>query len=154
MLMFAVLSACLALTPAGRLLGTSHPTGRLLATSLPPFMNVVDMKPAWPNSFLSIQPTFTVQDWPKAKIFMGEYLDRTRTERCPMYSGWTICGSKLFCREAFPDGDAVVTHLRPRWGWGGSPHLPSTRHWSLKPLASAFAKVCLLKLSPRAALTL
>eukprot|EP00966_Prymnesium_polylepis_P328779 7384540-Prymnesium_polylepis.1 len=77
----------------------------------PPRMNVVDLKPCWANDFLTLQPTYRVSDWAKARPIMAEYLDKARTERGAMYCGWTTCGDKLFCREAFADADFVLAHV-------------------------------------------
>ena len=74
-------------------------------------MNVVDRTPAWENTFLTLQPTFVVEDWAKARPLMAEFLDKTRTQRGAMYSGWTVCGDKLFCREAFAESAFLLEHL-------------------------------------------
>ena len=47
-------------------------------------MNVVDRTPAWENTFLTLQPTFVVEDWAKARPLMAEFLDKTRTQRGAM----------------------------------------------------------------------
>jgi quinol monooxygenase YgiN len=73
-------------------------------------MNVVDMKPYWDYDFFTVQPMYTVSDWARAKPIMADFLDRARTERGTMYSGWTVSGDKLFCREAYHDADAVIAH--------------------------------------------
>ena len=56
-----------------------------------------------PYTFLTIQPTFTVQDWSSAKPIMEEFVTRTRREANCMYYGWSKTGDKpgdkLFCRE-------------------------------------------------------
>ena len=75
-------------------------------------MNVVEVTPAWENTFLTLQPTFVVEDWAKARPLMAEFLDKTRTQRGAMYSGWTVCGDKLFCREAFAESAFLLEHLR------------------------------------------
>ena len=74
-------------------------------------MNVVEVTPAWENTFLTLQPTLVVEDWAKARPLMAEFLDKTRTQRGAMYSGWTVCGDKLFCREAYTDAAGVLAHL-------------------------------------------
>ena len=75
-------------------------------------MNVVDRTPAWENTFLTLQPTLVVEDWAKARPLMAEFLDKTRTQRGAMYSGWTVCGDKLFCREAYAESAFLLEHLR------------------------------------------
>ena len=75
-------------------------------------MNVVEVTPAWENTFLTLQPTLVVEDWAKARPLMAEFLDKTRTQRGAMYSGWTVCGDKLFCREAFAESAFLLEHLR------------------------------------------
>lgn len=56
-----------------------------------------------PFTFLTIQPTFTVTDWSRAKPIMEEFVARTRREANCMYYGWSKTGDKpgdkLFCRE-------------------------------------------------------
>ena len=62
--------------------------------------------------FVSLQPTFTVSDWGRAKAIMEDYLAcaRAETDTC-MYCGWTVSGDQLFARMAHVDGAAVVDHL-------------------------------------------
>lgn len=74
-------------------------------------MNVVDVMPFWSYDFYSVEPTFTVVDWPAARPLMAAYLDKVRAERGAMFCGWTVCGNKLFCREGFHDAGAVRDHL-------------------------------------------
>ena len=74
-------------------------------------MNVVDRTPAWENTFLTLQPTLVVEDWAKARPLMAQFLDQTRTQRGAMYSGWTVCGDKLLCREAFAESGFLLEHL-------------------------------------------
>ena len=66
------------------------------------------------NTFLTLQPTFIIKDLAKAEPFMKQCVDATRTESGCLYYGWTISddGTKLFCREAYIDGNAVDTHLK------------------------------------------
>ena len=47
-------------------------------------MNVVEVTPAWENTFLTLQPTLVVEDWAKARPLMAEFLDKTRTQRGAM----------------------------------------------------------------------
>ena len=63
------------------------------------------------HSFLTIQPTFTVKDWALAEPVMADFVQRTQTEKGCMYYGWSTCGEKLFCREAYVDAVAVLDHL-------------------------------------------
>ena len=83
----------------------------LVARAPAPRMNVVDFMPFWENNFFTVEPTYTIRDWAAARSIMAEYLDSVRTERGAMFSGWTICDDKLFCREAFHDAGAVVAHM-------------------------------------------
>ena len=62
-------------------------------------------------NFIAIQPTFTLLDRAKAEPFMKACVEATKSEAGCVYYGWTICGDKLFCREAYIDGDAVNAHL-------------------------------------------
>lgn len=61
--------------------------------------------------FCTIQPVFTLTDQAKAEPFMKQCVDATATEEGCIYYGWTIKGDKLYCREAYVDGDAVNVHL-------------------------------------------
>jgi len=74
-------------------------------------MNIVTRTEPWEYSFLTLEPTYSVKDWVAAEKIMARFLDKTRRERGAMYSGWTVCGDKLFCREAFPDGNSLGDHL-------------------------------------------
>ena len=60
---------------------------------------------------LTIQPTFTVQDWSKAEPIMAEFTDKTSKESNCIYYGWTRSGDKLFCREAYSSANGVLEHL-------------------------------------------
>jgi len=75
-------------------------------------MNVVDFMPFWEYSFLTVQPTYTVSDWAKARPIMAEFLELSRSERGAMFSGWTVCGDKLFCRDGYHDAAAVTVHMK------------------------------------------
>jgi hypothetical protein len=78
-------------------------------------MNVVDRLPpdydVTSNNFISVGSTYIVGDWAAAKPVISEFLDQTRTEKGAMYSGWTRCGDKLHCREAYPDADFLSAHV-------------------------------------------
>ena len=74
-------------------------------------MNIVERTLPWEYSFLSLQPTIVVEDWSAAKRLMADYLDKTRTQRGTMYSGWTVCGDKIFCREAFGEAEFLLEHM-------------------------------------------
>jgi len=63
------------------------------------------------NTFLTIQPTFTVSDWDAAAPIMADFVERTKTETGCLYYGWSRCGDKLFCREAYSDAAGVLAHL-------------------------------------------
>jgi len=62
--------------------------------------------------FCSIHPYFTVVDHAAAKPIMDEFVEKTKAETGCCYYGWTLQGDKLFCREAYTDGDAVLAHLK------------------------------------------
>ena len=74
-------------------------------------MKKVDGENADTSKFLTIQPTFTINDMAKAEPFMKKCVDLTKNEAGCMYYGWTIQGDKLFCREAYVDAAAVQAHL-------------------------------------------
>ena len=63
------------------------------------------------ENFCTIQPTFTIVDLATAEPLMKECVDATKAEKGCVYYGWTIKDDKLFCREAYVDGDAVDAHL-------------------------------------------
>ena len=63
--------------------------------------------------FVSIHPTFTLVDKAKALPIMKRFVEATKNnETGCIYYGWTICGDKLFCREAYVDGAAANAHLK------------------------------------------
>lgn len=62
-------------------------------------------------NFLTIEPTFTILNPELAEPIMKEFVEKTRTEKGCLYYGWSKCGDKLFCREAYVDGEAVLAHL-------------------------------------------
>jgi len=68
--------------------------------------------PFWEYSFITVQPTYTVHDWPAAKRAMAEFMDAARSERGAMYCGWTSCGDQLFCREAYHDAGSAIAHMQ------------------------------------------
>ena len=75
--------------------------------------------------FITIQPTFTIKDAEKAKGIMDRFVAATESEAGAIWYGWTVArgtprspsniipcnGDKLYCREAYVDGDAVLAHL-------------------------------------------
>jgi len=63
------------------------------------------------NSFLTIDPVFSVADWDAAKPIMDEFIEKTKAEAGCVFYGWVKTGDKLRCREAYVDGDAVNAHL-------------------------------------------
>jgi len=65
-----------------------------------------------PYSFVSLHQTYKVNDWPKAKQFMEQYMTSARSDFSCMYSGWTASGDTLVGRVAHADVDALVAHLR------------------------------------------
>jgi len=62
-------------------------------------------------TFMTIQPTFTVKDWALAKPIMDEFIEATKSETACVYYGWSTCGDKLFCREAYTDAAGALAHL-------------------------------------------
>ena len=74
-------------------------------------MKKVDGENADTSKFLTIQPTFTINDMAKAEPFMKKCVDLTKTEDGCMFYGWTIKDDKLFCREAYVNGKAVAAHI-------------------------------------------
>ena len=70
-------------------------------------------KGAGGNSFLIVNPCFTVVDKAKAEEVMAEFVEKSKTEQGCIYYGWQLSedGTKLFCREAYDNGEAVNAHL-------------------------------------------
>mmetsp|Transcript_38911 Transcript_38911/g.100762 ORF Transcript_38911/g.100762 Transcript_38911/m.100762 type:complete len:109 (+) Transcript_38911:305-631(+) len=64
-----------------------------------------------PRSLCTIHPYFTILDQAAARDVMDEFVARSKTEAGCVYYGWTKVGDKLFCREGYTDGDAVLAHL-------------------------------------------
>ena len=62
--------------------------------------------------FVTIQPTFTILDKAKATPIMKRFVEATKTEKGCIYYGWTVSGDKLFCREAYLNGEAANAHLK------------------------------------------
>jgi quinol monooxygenase YgiN len=92
----------------------ADPLGAAYYETWDSFQNAV--KTDGPNdataNFCTVEPTFTLHDKAAAEPFMAEMVEATRAEKGCVYYGWTICGNKLFCREAYVDGPAVVEHFR------------------------------------------
>ena len=61
--------------------------------------------------FCSLQQTFTVSDWAKAKVAMDALVEKVGEEGNCIYFGWTRCGDKLFCRDAYSSAKGVIKHL-------------------------------------------
>ena len=57
-------------------------------------MKKVDGENADTSKFLTIQPTFTINDMAKAEPFMKKCVDLTKTEDGCMFYGWTIKDDK------------------------------------------------------------
>jgi len=65
-----------------------------------------------PYTFLTVQPTFTVLDWDRAKPILADYVATARSDFSCMYCGWSVCGDSLFGRVAHVDGAAVTKHIQ------------------------------------------
>mmetsp|Transcript_33814 Transcript_33814/g.110556 ORF Transcript_33814/g.110556 Transcript_33814/m.110556 type:complete len:131 (-) Transcript_33814:468-860(-) len=74
-------------------------------------MNVENGHAAHPRSLCTIHPYFTILDEAEARDVIDEFVARSRTEAGCVHYGWTKVGDKLFCREGYTDGDAVLAHL-------------------------------------------
>ena len=84
----------------------AHPIA-MMSTS----MGVNDIMPYWEYNFFTVEPTFTVTNWPATRGAMEAYTDLARAERGAMFSGWSISGDKLCGREGFHDNDSTVEHM-------------------------------------------
>jgi len=117
--MLAVVSALVALawTPAARVAWT--PAARVATRPAVPTMQYDVQAPmvqvfgeTFPNRFLTLQPTFTVLDWERAKPILDDYLALARGDFSCMYCGCsTNAENKLACRVAHPDAAATIAHL-------------------------------------------
>jgi quinol monooxygenase YgiN len=66
-----------------------------------------------PNSFCSIIPTLTVNDWDKVNPILNELVEATKKETGVIYYGFVANKetNTVVCREAYVDGDAMNKHL-------------------------------------------
>ena len=87
-------------------------------------------------TLLTLQPTYTIHDWPATQRIMDDYVAETKAERGLTFCGYSTTrsrrdstvvgdfaeepGDKLFCRDAFPDAGgrlplphASATHFTP-----------------------------------------
>ena len=62
-------------------------------------------------SCLSIHPYFSVVDQAACTKLIAEFCEATKTEEGCLYYDWAQAGDKLFVREAYKDGDALLAHL-------------------------------------------
>lgn len=78
-------------------------------------------------TFITLQPTYTINDWATTQRVMDEYVAAAKTEAGLTYCGYSTTrsrrddtvvgdyavdpGDKLFCRAAFPDAEALIAHL-------------------------------------------
>lgn len=67
----------------------------------------------------TIHPYFTIFDEEAAKNIMKKCVEITKDEPGCLYYGWTRCGNKIFCREGYVDGDAIVAHIENAGGLVG-----------------------------------
>jgi hypothetical protein len=100
----------------------------LLATVMPGLTALVGS--AYENKFLTLQPTYTISDWAKAKPVVDKMVASAKKETGVIYCGYSTTrslrststvggyavtpGDKLFGRLAFPDADALLSHLQNR----------------------------------------
>lgn len=64
-----------------------------------------------PNSFCTIDPTFTILDESKVEAEMKRMVEATKSEEGCMFYSFVRNGKKLICREAYVDGAAVNAHV-------------------------------------------
>ncbi|EOD16346.1 hypothetical protein EMIHUDRAFT_210715 [Emiliania huxleyi CCMP1516] len=113
---------------------TSHASSSMMATRAAATL----MAGAAPYDYtlLTLQPTYTIHDWPATQRIMDEYVAETKAERGLTFCGYSTTrsrrdstvvgdfaeepGDKLFCRDAFPDAGgrlplphASATHFTP-----------------------------------------
>ena len=61
--------------------------------------------------FCSLQRSYTVSDWTKAKVAMDAIVEKVSEEQNCIYFGWTRCGDQLYCRDSYSAAKGVVKHL-------------------------------------------
>ena len=67
--------------------------------------------PSMGQRLCSVQQTYTVADWAKAKPLMDACVEQVEKESGCIYFGWTKCGDKLFCRGAHASAKAILKHI-------------------------------------------
>ena len=62
---------------------------------------------------VTIQPYFEIKEdkIDEVKSYLQKFVERTRSEKDCLYYGFTLCGTKLHCREGYTDGDGALAHL-------------------------------------------
>mmetsp|Transcript_1455 Transcript_1455/g.1922 ORF Transcript_1455/g.1922 Transcript_1455/m.1922 type:complete len:264 (-) Transcript_1455:440-1231(-) len=65
-----------------------------------------------PNTFCAVCPMFEIIDDEKAEEILSRFVETTKKEDGCVYYGWTRSGNKVFCRETYIDGEAVLYHLK------------------------------------------
>ena len=64
-----------------------------------------------PKMAASINPYFTAVDQDACTKLIAEFCEATKTEEGYLYYEWTQAGDKIYVREAYKDGDALLAHL-------------------------------------------
>ena len=62
---------------------------------------------------VSIYPFFLIKDdqIENVRKTLPKFVEKTQSEDGCLYYGFTICGNKLHCREAYANGEGVLAHL-------------------------------------------
>lgn len=62
---------------------------------------------------VSLHPYFQIapEHMEQFETLMDEFVERTKPESGCIYYGFTRCGDKVLCREAYVDAAAVLHHL-------------------------------------------
>jgi quinol monooxygenase YgiN len=62
---------------------------------------------------VSIHPYFKINEGrvDDFKLLINDFIKSTEPEEACLYYDFSICGDIAFCREAYVDADAVLTHL-------------------------------------------
>jgi quinol monooxygenase YgiN len=62
---------------------------------------------------VSIYPFFVVKDgqMENVKKTLPQFVKKTKSEDACLYYGFSVCGNKLHCREAYRNGEGVLAHL-------------------------------------------
>lgn len=114
-----------AATPALRV--RSAPPTAIPAPRVRSALPVMSGAAPYDYTLLTLHPTYTIADWARARPIMEDFIAVAKAEPRLAYCGYATTrstpdptvlgdhsvapGDRLFCREAFPDAEALLSHL-------------------------------------------